>query len=59
MDRYSKFVLTVIAASLAVIALKMPMANNAMAFGDGCGSRMDPCYVDSSSPLGMSVFVRN
>lgn len=46
-DLYLKSVLTIIAIALGVIAFKMPDGGRAMAMGDGCGGRSNPCYVDA------------
>lgn len=59
MDRYTKTVLTVIAASLAVIAFKMPISTPAGAFGDGCGDIVSPCFVQTSTVSPLDVWVKN
>lgn len=60
MDRYTKAVLTVIAASLAVIAFKLPLTSSASALGDGCGdSSYSPCYITSGDRYGLDVYVKN
>jgi len=59
MDRYTRAVLTVIAASLAVIAFKLPLTTPAAALGgEGCGSSFDPCYI-TSDRFGLNVYVKN
>jgi hypothetical protein len=45
-DRYTKTVLTVIAIALSVIALRMSFSDSARAMGDGCGDRINPCYIE-------------
>jgi hypothetical protein len=45
-DTYTKIILTVIAASLAVMALKQATPAASAQFGLGCdGSPQAPCYV--------------
>jgi|APSaa5957512493_1039668.scaffolds.fasta_scaffold193361_1 hypothetical protein len=43
-DLYSKAVMTIIAVALTVIAGNS-LFGSAQALGDGCGERLDPCYV--------------
>ena len=47
-DLYTRVVFTVIAASLAVIAWKLPMTEigHAQPGGGGCGGRFSPCYIE-------------
>ena len=59
-DRYTKVALTVIAVALSAIAVQMavPRASAKLVFGsEGCGSRSNPCYVDSVGIFGMKVNV--
>lgn len=58
MDNYLKAVLTVIALALAVIAIRLP-APVAYAIGDGCGSKDNPCYIETTHPTGLNVWVQN
>lgn len=45
-DRYTKAVLTVIAAALVLIAAQLGTPRATAQFGDGCGEDMrNPCYV--------------
>lgn len=53
MDRYSKVVLTVIAAALVALVVQNA-TTRALALTE-CGSRYDPCYVDSVGLSGMTV----
>lgn len=46
LDFYSKFVLSVIAAALSLLALQGLRATPAAAQFEGCGSKSDPCYID-------------
>jgi hypothetical protein len=56
MDRYTKTVLTVIAVALSVIALRAtPIVGTAGAFGEACGSSLDPCYVATRDSLSVDV----
>jgi hypothetical protein len=43
-DRYTKIVLTVIAASLVTLAVQQALPR-AHALGDACGAPQNPCYV--------------
>ena len=56
-DLYTKAVLTVIAVSLAVLAVRGGI-EPARALGDGCGSRYHPCYVTLDSTLDVNVVNR-
>lgn len=57
-DLYTKAVLTVIAVSLAVLAVRGGI-EPARALGDGCGdSRLNPCYVTLDSTLDVNVVNR-
>lgn len=48
-DSWTKFVLTVIACALAVIAWKLPMAGTSYAQGGVCGGTgFNPCYVSTA-----------
>ena len=58
-DRYTKSVLTVIAAALCVIAVQQftPSAVAAFPTGrEGCGDYNNPCYIEASSPLLVRIF---
>jgi hypothetical protein len=49
LDALMKFVFTVIALSLAVIAWKLPMAGTSYAQVGGCGGTgFNPCYVSTA-----------
>ena len=56
-DRYTKFVLTVIAVALTGICVGMftPRAQAQMA---GCGSGGNPCYVSNYGSLPLTVRVQ-
>ena len=54
-DRYSKIVLTVIAAALVAIAIQQA-APSAKALSD-CGDYLSPCYVTTRGDL--DVYVTN
>lgn len=59
-DRYTKAVLTAIAAALCLIALNMNMPTKASAFDESCGSSLtNPCYIEYSGRSGLSVYVTN
>jgi hypothetical protein len=52
-DRYTKLLLTVIAVSLATIAVRGPIAGQAVAqpFGSDCGgTEFRPCHIRISHP---------
>lgn len=49
-DTYTKVVLTVIAASLTALAWQN-FTSPARALGDGCGSKMAPCYVQTGTGI--------
>ncbi len=58
-DRYSKFILTVIAAALVTIAVQHT-SSGALALGEGCGnSHVSPCYVKGADVRGLRVVVDN
>lgn len=44
MDRYTKVMLTVIALALIGILVQNTITP-AIAIGDGCGARYDPCHI--------------
>jgi hypothetical protein len=54
-DPYTKLVLSVIAISLAAIALQMASPNASAQLGGGCGSSLIPCYVASFKPLEVRI----
>jgi hypothetical protein len=57
-DTWTKFVLTVIACSLAVIAWKLPMTGTSYAQGGGCGGTgFNPCYVSTAGDDFLNVRV--
>jgi len=57
-DLYTKMVLTVIALALAIIAVRGLGSDPALAsIGKGCGTKLDPCYIESWK--GLDVYVRN
>ncbi|RBO94940.1 hypothetical protein [Pseudochrobactrum asaccharolyticum] len=58
MDKYTKFVLTIIAGALSIIAFQN-MSTPAVALGESCGSRHDPCYIEYSGFSGLPVNVQN
>lgn len=49
-DRYTKIVLTVIAASTTAIALQGLQPSPARALGDGCGDSYSPCHIKLDEP---------
>ena len=58
-DRYTKAVLTIIAAALvANLALRLTPSAHAQGLGEACGAFGNPCYV-SSDRLPVHVFVDN
>ena len=58
-DRYTKAVLTVIAAALVALVGQNAIGG-ASAQDEPCGRyKISPCYVEATSVTGMSVFVTN
>lgn len=47
-DRYTKAVLTVIAASLAILAAGTIVPKAGAQIGIGCGGASSPCYIATS-----------
>lgn len=54
-DKYTKFVLTIIAIALSVIAAKYLAPTDAVAKGSDCGSINRPCYIDFGGSGGLPV----
>ena len=48
-DRYTKIVLTVIAAALTAIAVRQALPPGALAQNGSCGALANPCYVATPS----------
>lgn len=44
-DLYMRIVLTVIAVSLSIIAFRGTLPGPAIAYGEPCGAKYNPCYV--------------
>lgn len=55
-DRYTKTILTIIAISLAALAIENA-AGPARAQGEGCGGAGNPCYISNYGGLPISVKV--
>ena len=59
-DRYTKTVLTIIAAALVAITAQQFVPNAAAQYGACGSSRHDPCYVEAADLVrGVSVYVEN
>jgi len=50
-DRYTKAVLTFIAAALVALVVQQPVQNARAQSGFECGSARNPCYVRVDSPV--------
>jgi hypothetical protein len=55
-DRYTKFVLTVIAVSLAILAAGTVVPRAGAQIGGGCGGPMSPCFI--ATPAGIPLSMR-
>lgn len=54
-DRYTKGVLTIIAAALVVIAFQQGTRPASAGVGSDCGGTLSPCYVANIIPLSVTV----
>ena len=54
-DRYTKVVLTVIAAALVGLVVQRAIPTASAQLGAGCGSSYDPCYIASRFALDVRV----
>lgn len=56
LDRYSKFVLSIIACALVAIAIQQAIPR-ASALSSECGSPSNPCYIEAAGTYGLRVYV--
>lgn len=59
-DRYTKFVLTIIAMGIVALVTQNTITPVHAQLGGGCGdSKTKPCYIAPTSRYGMGVWVEN